>query len=306
MALVWDRRRFVLAAGGYSMLAASAPAYASPGTLIEKKESKYNTIYVYRNAGLVTMMFGVNRRLFTESVYNPADPRELPVAYTRYMTAALAYPRTLDSALEIGLGGGRTAAYLNKHMPALSLTSVELDPEVIAMAKKYFGLRESPTLTLVPKDGRLFLRQTKARYDLIMIDAYRGTFVPFHLLTREFFQTAKSRLKPGGVVAQNIEPTTMLYDGAIATLKAAFAQVDTFAAGGNVVAIAYDGPRRSDAELAKNAETLQARFGFRHPLPPLLAIRQAAPAGAGKVLTDDFAPVESLRATDRHNQRRGE
>jgi spermidine synthase len=299
---------FIAAAGLAGGLSAGFPeAFAQDfgAALIEKKESKYNTIYVLRENDKIGMIFGINRKLFTESLYNPADPLELPVLYTRYMTASLAYPQTLTSALEIGLGGGRTASYLNKHMGAgLDLTCVELDPEVIRLAKKYFGVTETPNFRIVAKDGRLYLRETDKQYDLIMVDAYRGTFVPFHLLTKEFFQLAKTRLKPGGVMAQNIEPSTMLFDSAIATLKAVFDQVELFEADGNVVAIAYDGPVKPTADISKNMTDLQAKYNFRHPLPDLLSERKVVSKAPGKVLTDDFAPVEALRATERYNQKR--
>ncbi len=280
-------------------------AHAQPsGDVLETRESQYNTIYVVRQGEMIAMMFGINRRLFTESLYNPADPRELPVVYTRYMTTALAYPTQLRSALEIGLGGGRTAHYMHLHMPQLRITSVELDPDVIALAQRHFGVTQNANMRIVQRDGRMFLRQSQDRYDLIMIDAYRGTFVPFHLLTREFFQTVKRRLQPGGVVAQNIEPSTMLYDAAIATLKAVFDNVDTYQADGNVVAIAYDGPAKTAAQLQARAGQLQGAHRFRHPIQPLLAARRIVPARpSGRVLTDDFAPVESLRAIDRHNER---
>ena len=307
-----DRRK-ILTGGAMTLLIGSglvgglAAAWAQESVLIEKKESKYNTIYVLKEGANIGMIFGVNRRLFTESLYNPADPRELPVVYTRYMTAALAYPAKVATALEIGLGGGRTASYLNRHMGAdLDLTCVELDPDVIALAKKHFGVVENANLKLVAKDGRLFLRETDKKYDLIMIDAYRGTFVPFHLLTKEFFTLAKERLNAGGVVAQNIEPTTMLYDSAIATLKDTFDQVEVYQADGNVVAIAYDGPQKPTPEIAGRMSALQAKYDFRHPLADFLPRRQIINKASARVLTDDFAPVESLRASERYNAKRPE
>jgi spermidine synthase len=298
---------------GGALAASGLPVVFAPGALgqiqddriIEFKESKYNTIYIMREGAQIGMIFGINRQLFTESLYNPADPKELPVVYTRYMTAALAYPATLTSVLEIGLGGGRTASYLSRHMgAALDITCVELDPEVIRMAKKYFGVTETPTMRVVAKDGRSFLRETDKTYDLVMVDAYRGTFVPFHLLTKEFFTLLKSRLKPGGVASQNIEPSTMLYDSAIATLKAVFDQVEVYEADGNVVAIAYDGAVKPNTEILARMNALQSKYSFRHPLPDLLDRRRIVSGANAKVLTDDFAPVEALKATQRYNKKR--
>ncbi|MBI1250117.1 MAG: methyltransferase domain-containing protein [Alphaproteobacteria bacterium] len=294
------RRAVALGLAGWAGCALAAHAQE---TVIAQRESPYNTIYVVREGRYIALQFGVNRRIFHQSLYNPENPRELLFAYTRYMTAGLAYTASLNAICEIGLGGGRTAQYLHLHMPGVPIQCVELDPEVIALAQQYFGVTPERNLTITQADGRIFLRRARERFDLIFIDAYRGTFVPFHLLTREFFQTVKRRVAPGGAVVQNIEPTTMLYDAAIATLKAVFDHVDIYQADGNVVAIAYDGPVKGQRQLRARAAALQSQYNFRHPIAPMLDARRVVSSARGQVLTDDFAPVESLRAMERHNQR---
>lgn len=297
-----SRRAFALSVGACLL---AAPSFAQDSRLIERAESPYNTIFVVQEGPLVSMLFGVNRQIFTESKYDPRDPRLLPVAYTRTMTVAIAYVPAARAMLQIGLGGGRTASYMHLHAPDLKIEAAELDPEVIRLAQKHFGVKQDPNFAIFERDGRMHLRQARNRYDLIFVDAYRGTFVPFHLLTQEFFTLAKSKLNPGGVIAQNIEPTTMLYDSAIATLKAVFANVDVFQADGNVVAIAYDGPARKSADLARDAAAQQAARKFKHPLAPILALRETARLNPNaRALRDDFAPVESLRAIQSHNQKR--
>lgn len=271
-------------------------------TLIQRVDSKYNTILVYRRGSYVTMSFGYNRRFYTESVANTSDELELPVVYTRYMTASLVYAKELDNILEIGFGGGRTAWYLHRHLPKVMITSVELDDKVIELAKKYFHVAPEKKFDIISKDGRVFLMREKAKYDVIMVDAYRGPFVPFHLMTKEFYSLARSRLKPGGVLAQNVEPSTMLFDASVATLQEVFAQVEFYVAGGNVVTVAYDGPRRDQAALRARAQELQRAHGFRYPLAKMLEARKfLAGKPRHKALTDDFAPVEALRAIRRHN-----
>jgi spermidine synthase len=155
-------------------------------------------------------------------------------------------------------------------------------------------------------DGRMFLVKTQKTFDFILVDAYRGPFVPFHLLTREFFALAKQRLNPGGVVVQNVEPSTMLFDSAVATIASVFSNLDYYKGEGNIVVVAYDGPRKTAAELKKIAEERQAQYKFRYELPKLLG-EQFNPNvdWSKRALTDDFAPVEYLKGIDRHNQRRG-
>jgi spermidine synthase len=180
----------------------------------------------------------------------------------------------------------------------------EIDPEVIRLAKKYFGVVENERLKLHAQDGRIFLVRSKATYDAVFLDAYRGPFVPFHLLTKEYFELIKKRLKPGGVVAQNVEPSTMVLDSAIKTIGAVFANVDTYEAGGNVVIIAYDGERVPLERLRERGAALSARYKLRYALEGLLrAKKDIALQPGAKLLTDDFAPVEMLKTIKRHNQR---
>lgn len=286
---------------------AATAAQAGERKLLVEKESLYNNIYIYSEPPLVTLTFGHNGRLYTESAYNTKDERDLPVVYTRYMTAGLIYPKEIKSILEIGSGGGRTAWYLHRYLPDVPVTTVELDPVVAELAQKHFGIRNEKNFRIATRDGRLFLRESDKRYDVILIDAYRGPFVPFHLLTKEFYQAIKAHLSDGGVVVQNIEPSTMLFDSATKTIQSVFANVEFYLAQGNVVTIAYDGAKRSAKDVESAAAERQAAYKLRYDLTKMLSQRRELSADTisadAKVLTDDFAPVEALKAIEKHNRK---
>lgn len=312
--------------------------FQDPKNLIESRESIYNNIYVYRNGTNLSMTFGVNKNIYEESQYNPADDRELPLPFAQYMTASLIYPTKIKSVLEIGLGGGRTSWYLHRFLPEAQVTAVELDPAVIQLAHKYFGIRDEPHFTVVNSDGRIFLAKSKERYDVILIDAYRGPFVPFHLLTKEFYRIVQAHLAEGGVVAQNVEPSTMLFDSTVKTMHTVFTQLEFYDAnhgesalrgkdvGGNLVTIGYDRPVLSLPDVTRMAGERELKYGFRYDLRQMLHYRYRlkpvvvdghpyfdvvdstdfATGGIddkAPVLTDDFAPVESLKAIEKHNRK---
>ena len=277
--------------------------------VIDFRESQYNDIQVVRRGEMLTLAFRHERHAYSESIVNARDPLQLVSAYTRAMMAGLFYARDLRSILDIGFGTGRTASYVHAFVPQARVTSVELDPDVIDLARKHFGVREDDRLRVVARDGRLFLAETRERYDVIMVDAYRGPFVPFHLLTREFYALAASRLTDGGVLVQNVEPTTMLFDAAVKTIGEVFTHVDGYRGGGNVVLVAYRGPERDASALAASAVARQQAHGFRYDLRELLRDRlrladepQAVDPNA-VVLSDDFAPVDALRAIENHNRK---
>lgn len=278
--------------------------------LLESKESLYNNIYVYEQAPYRSMTFGHNRRIYTESEYNTKDEMELPVVYTRFMTATLMYAKDVHSILEIGFGGGRTSWYLHRSLPNVPVTSVELDPTVLDMSKKYFGIKEEQDFHVANRDGRLFLQESKDKYDIILIDAYRGPFVPFHLLTKQFYEIVKDHLADGGVIAQNIEPSTMLFDSAVKTMNSVFPQIDFYNAEGNIVTVGYLGDERKPEDLLKVAQERDKSLNLRYHLADMLADRRRIDINDGKViaadakvLTDDFAPVEALKNIERHNRK---
>src|SRR5262249_49482465 len=110
---------------------------------------------------------------------------------------------------------------------------------------------------------------------------------------------------PGGAVAQNIDPETLNENDITTTMKAVFAHVDRYVADGNIVLVAYDGPPKTAAQLNARAATLQSAYRFRYPLAAMIAQRRADvhPPG-GRILTDDFAPVEYEQGIRRDNRPR--
>jgi spermidine synthase len=285
------------------LLALALPSVAAATEVLEKRESLYNNIFILGDADNVSMTFGQNKRFYTDSSMKLSDPGALTVTYTQFMTLGTAYPPKLDRIAEIGLGGGRTVSYLSAALPDTGILAIELDKDVVDLAKKYFKFQETARLRAVVSDGRAFLLKDNEKWDVILIDAYRGPFVPFHLLTQEFYRLVKSRLNPGGVVVQNIEPSTMLFDSASATLQSVFPSVDLYDGGGNVVAVGYDGPPVPQAELLARAAKVQERYKLRYDLTKLAAERRVLTRPEGKILTDDFAPVETMRAIDKNNEK---
>jgi spermidine synthase len=303
VSLMLARRSVVFAIFASLALAAVASPLLAQGGLLEKRESLYNNIFIFGDGDTVTMTFGHNKRYYTESSMKLSDVGALTVDYTRLMTVGVAYAPKVERVLEIGLGGGRTVSYLSAALPDTAILAVEIDKDVVELAKKYFKFAETARLRAVVSDGRAFLMRDRDTWDVILIDAYRGPFVPFHLLTKEFYTLVKSRLSPGGVVVQNIEPSTMLFDSASATLKSVFPSVDLYDGGGNVVAVGYDGPSLRQSDLVARAAKLQEQYKFRYDLRTIVAGRRVLSRPVGKIMSDDFAPVETLRAIEKNNEK---
>ncbi len=270
-------------------------------------ETPYNDVFITKRQHQLVMSFQLKGWDYTESVSNLLDPDDLPLRYAQVMTIATIYPEAPRKILMLGLGGGSISTYLGRFMPEAAITTVEIDPDVITAAKTYFGLRETERMRYRAGDGRVFLSRNDELYDLILLDAYRGGYVPFHLLTREFYTLVKQRLTPGGAAAFNVHDGSKLYASTVKTLGEVFAALDLYPSGvGEVIAVASASPLDPRA-LERRAATLQERHGFRFPLPQILRRRLEQPrlqAANGDVITDDFAPADVYDVIGKDARRR--
>ena len=56
---------------------------------------------------------------------------------------------------------------------------------------------DNPNLTVHTADARFWLRGTKGPFDAMFVDAYRQPYIPFHLVSREFFSEVRRPARPG-------------------------------------------------------------------------------------------------------------
>jgi spermidine synthase len=201
----------------------------------------------------------------------------------------------------VGLGGGSVVK--NFARDGWSVDAVEIDPAVTAVAREYFGLA-SWEARVIHMDGRRFLRTATTAYDLIVLDAYGSSAIPFHLVTRECFQLAAARLAPAGVLAINVESVGWrdpIVAAVAATLSQVFSQVVALPTAeppdalGNVVLLA------GNRDLEFPEERLERPFDFlADPQAHWTVVQknhawlnrfQPDKAGA-MLLTDDRNPVD--------------
>jgi spermidine synthase len=231
------------------------------------------------------------------SLVDLADPKTLVYSYTLRIATALAAfappPRPLN-AVFVGGGGFTLPRWLLATRPGSHARVLEVDKKLVEFDEKRLGLRTSPDLRAVVGDARVSMRAIPSgRADLVVGDAFSGYSVPWQLLTREWLAEVKRVLKPGGLYAINLIDFGRfdMTRAELATLRQSFADVQMVVstddggnvAGGNQVVFASDARRRwtgfdpetGIGQLYDRAAT--ARF-----------------ADGGKLLRDDYAPVDQL------------
>lgn len=100
--------------------------------------------------------------------------------------------------LLLGLGAGMLPRLFE---PGMCLT-VEVDPAILSVAKRYFGFDDTKC-PVVLADARHYLLSSGKQFDAIVLDAYGGGNYPYHLCTREFFALARDHLRPDGFLVLN-------------------------------------------------------------------------------------------------------
>ncbi len=294
----------VLLTGGMTLV---SPAQPSPGQIFAQ-DTVYHRISVSDEAGVRYLRLDN----YWQSGMDSADPRRTVFPYSDYMHLPLALRPDAARVLMIGLGGGTVQKRYYEDYLRLRLEVVELDPAVVAVARTYFAVPDDGRLRITALDGRLFVARTPDRYDIILLDAYLIDTIPFHLATREFFETARARLTPGGVLASNVigalaGPRSRLFRAVYKTFTQVFRTVYVFPVDWqrydgrdsvrNIIIIGTDQAVLSPAQFAQAAARVGATLpvtvgGFQRAAGDLYAdpiLTSDVP-----VLTDDFAPVELL------------
>jgi spermidine synthase len=283
-------------------------AAVAEGAVRHRSQSAHNQITVEDKGGYRMLRF--NGSMETRLLI--ANPLLGHFEYTDYFQMPLLWNPKAKRVLVMGLGGGSTQRAFQHYFPTVHVDTVELDPTVAKVAKEWFGVKENKTHKIHISDGRGYLRRNKERkYDAIMMDAYSsntyGSFIPYHLATKEFFQLAAEDLTVNGVLAYNVIGTYNEWRADIVgsmyrTMKTVFPHVYHFPAADsrNIVLV---GVKAKTGGLT--SATLRARLGLlrraqpklpAHFGPRLGRIQANAPLSAAKspVLTDDHAPISKL------------
>lgn len=244
-------------------------------------KSPYSLIRVVDRGSLRALYFDDDR--YVQTLIDRNAPHRLQHSYAQAMMAGLLYPPQTSSVLIVGLGGGAVVQFLNRNFPDVKVDVVEIDPEVVAVARDWFGTTSGPRTRIFVGDGREYLERATERYDVIFLDAHlhprEGTDAtghPLSLQTQAFYRSLHERLQPSGVAVFNMLAAST--PGYLKTICPAFSatQVSWTPSRNNAIAVTKPGTAMpDDATLVGRARELDRRdLGFS--LEKMLAAREAA------------------------------
>ncbi|MBA3745912.1 MAG: fused MFS/spermidine synthase [Solirubrobacterales bacterium] len=291
------RRAPVLAAVGLTVLLALPDGPVKGQTeddarVIHEAQTEYQYARVVQDTD-GTRTLELNEGQAVHSVRRPVDALTGGIWDEYLVLPFAALDRPPRKLAILGNAAGTTARAYGRFFPATEIDGVEIDGALTDIGRRFFDLR-NPRLTTHTEDARPFLRRTRERYDAIFVDAYRQPYIPFYLTTREFFELARDRLRPGGIVIVNVghpENSDDLERVLSATLGSVFATV-----------VRDPAKDINSLLLATTGDASGQRLQANTPALPRPLRRLAAAAAArvsprlagGRVYTDDVAPVEWL------------
>ncbi|MDH3311826.1 MAG: fused MFS/spermidine synthase [Nitrosopumilus sp.] len=171
------------------------------GKLIYEKETPFSHLDIIEYGNNISMYLDGNRH----SSINVKDPLDLVIDYTEYFHLGMLFNTAATDVLFVGGGGFTGPKNFLELYPDTKIDAIEIDSDVINAAKTFFGLEENnPRLQVFNDDARKHLSTFDKKYDVIVLDAYASNYVPYHLMTQEFFQTVEKRLESDGVVVSNV------------------------------------------------------------------------------------------------------
>ena len=289
-----------------NLLVGSLPAHAD--RILHQEDSLYSHIVVRQTGSVICLQFDVRRNLRNQTCINERRPKEMVFAYTKMSMASLLFTPSPKRILVVGLGGGTLPMAFADLFPDTEIDSLEIDPAVVDVAEEYFGYKSSDKVRVHEQDARVWVKRARLRgtekFDIIILDAFNGEYIPEHLMTVEFFEDLKALMTPEATLAANTFTISKLYDHESATFAKVFGDFINFKVteSANRVILAPN-PDTQDDVLRERARSInQALKPYKVPIERyarmLVKQRKARPDWDqnARPLTDQYSPANLLQA----------
>jgi spermidine synthase len=270
---------------------------------IHQERSLYTNIIVTENSERRCMRFTIAHHYGqNQSCQYLQEPEKLVFPYAKMVLSSLLIQDNPKKILILGLGGATLVHSYRALFPDVDITIVEIDEAVVRVAKEYFGFAEDSNTHVLAQDGRVYVKRAQLRgekYDLVILDAFNGEYIPEHLLTQEFLKETASLLSSEGLLVSNTFSTSRLYDAESATYASVFGDffnVKMNGTGNRIIIVSPSG-LPSENFMNERAMTLYPRlrrFGMDLRDFPILMDTNRDWNRNARLLTDQYSPANLL------------
>ena len=162
---------------------------------IESRSSKFNEVLDVKyyegsyllDAKTANFSFGTLHRVF-QLVFDKINVQSRPV----------------ESALILGYGCGSITELLRERLTIKRIVGVEIDAEVIDIARIYFDLDSMANVSIVEMDAEEYVKKGEEKFDLVAVDLFDDDKVPIQFYSSSFLNRLKQTLKSDGILVFNV------------------------------------------------------------------------------------------------------
>ncbi|MBI0328608.1 fused MFS/spermidine synthase [Burkholderia plantarii] len=179
-----------------------------------------------------------------QSFMSLTEPERLVLEYTRTMMGFVLLAPAPAHVLMIGLGGGSLAKYCHRHLPATTVTAVEINPDVIALRERFQLPADGDRFEVVCADGAHYMRRPEVSADVILLDAFEAQGMSAQCASQAFLEACRERLREHGVLVANFVDDDPALPAYLARVEAVFGTERSVLMsnnGGNCIVFAWNG-----------------------------------------------------------------
>lgn len=220
---------FIFLTGMLSILSANLVSAQIGIREIHQERSLYRNIIVTEDSSRRCLRFTITRRTGQNQSCRFLDnPQQLVFPYAKMTLSSLLVQDNPDRILIIGLGGGTLPAVYSSLFPQAEIIISEIDEAVLRVAENFFDFEQSANIKVDIGDARVYIKRAGLRnekFDLVILDAFNGEYIPEHLMTEEFLEEIKRLLPEDGMLVSNTFSSSRLYDAESQTYHNVFGEI---------------------------------------------------------------------------------
>ena len=181
---------------------------------------KGSSVEVSESRGVRTLHLGGEA---IQSAMRLSAPDRLELGYTRAMMAFLLFAPAPRDILMVGLGGGSIARFVHERLPRTRIGVIEINPQVVAAARTFFGLpADDRRIKVIVGDGAEHVAAYRGACDVVLLDAFDDGRSVRSLATGAFYEACRDALRPDGVFAVNFIADEPRFGTYLARIERAF------------------------------------------------------------------------------------
>ena len=215
---------------------------------IEKEEARrkpggllHAPVNISEEGGVRYLHFGTH---WVQGAMRIRRPDWIELQYVQQMMVWMLFIQNPKHIVQLGLGAGSLTKFCYREFPDAQVTSIELNPNVIAACRAMFKLPpDDDRLAVIEMDAMAFVTDpvNHGRFDVLQADLYDKDAQGPVLDSPEFYQACANCLTPNGILITNLFGQHPSYVRNLDAMRPAFEHVRCLPAvpAGNVVALAF-------------------------------------------------------------------